>query len=45
MATDDPETVEETLDILRDRELLDSIRKSREEAAQGKRLRLSPPKS
>lgn len=30
----------ETLDILRDQELVESIRQSRREAAEGKRLRL-----
>ncbi len=34
------ESLEETVEILQDRRLLESIRKSRLEAAEGKRLRL-----
>jgi len=41
MSPDDLEALEETLDILRDDELLASIRRSRREAAAGKRLRLA----
>lgn len=37
---DDLESLEETLDILRDGELIESIRRSRREAAEGERLRL-----
>lgn len=37
---DDLEALEETVEILRDAELMKSIRKSRREAAAGKRLRL-----
>lgn len=37
---DDLEALEETVEILRDAELLRSIRKSRREAAAGKRTRL-----
>jgi antitoxin YefM len=40
LSPDDLESLEETLDILRDDELLTSIRSSRREAAAGKRLRL-----
>ena len=41
LSPDDLESLEETLDILRDDELLASIRRSRREAAAGKRLRLT----
>jgi len=34
------ESLKETVEILQDRRLLESIRKSRREAAEGKRLRL-----
>ena len=40
LSPEDLESLEETVDILQDRELLESIRKSRREAAAGKRLRL-----
>ena len=40
MSPDDPESLEETLDIVRDDELMESLRRSREEADQGMRLRL-----
>lgn len=40
LSPDDLESLEETLDILRDDELLASIRRSRREAAAGQRLRL-----
>jgi len=40
VSPDELEALEETVDILQDRRLLESIRRSREEAAQGKRLRL-----
>jgi antitoxin YefM len=40
LSPDDLESLEETVDILQDRALLDSIRKSRQEAAEGKRLHL-----
>ena len=40
MSPDDLESLEETLDILRDDDLMDSLRRSRDEAAQGERLRL-----
>jgi len=40
LSPEDLESLEETVDILQDRALLDSIRKSRQEAADGKRLRL-----
>ena len=41
MSPDDLESLEESLDILRDDELMKSLRQSRREAAKGKRLQLS----
>jgi len=40
MSPDDLESLEEALDIFRDPELVESIQRSRREAAKGKRLRL-----
>lgn len=40
LSPEDLESLEETVDILQDRALLDSIRRSRREAADGKRVRL-----
>lgn len=40
VSPDDLESLEETVDILRDQALVRSIRKSREEAAEGTRLPL-----
>jgi antitoxin YefM len=40
ISADDLESLEETLDILRDRRLVESVRRSQREAAEGKRLRL-----
>lgn len=40
VSPEDLESLEETVDILQDRALLDSIRKSRREASEGKSLRL-----
>jgi len=40
LSPDDLESLEETLDILRDEELVASIRRSQHEAAAGKRVRL-----
>jgi prevent-host-death family protein len=40
MSFDDLESLEESLDIVRDEELMQSIRRSRAEAAKGKQLRL-----
>ena len=40
MHPDDLESLEETLDIMSDAELMESIRQSRQEAAEGKLLRL-----
>jgi antitoxin YefM len=40
LSPEDLESLEETVDILQDRSLLDSIRRSRREAAEGKRLPL-----
>ncbi len=39
VSPDELEALEETVDILQDGKLLESIRNSREEAARGKRLR------
>ncbi|MEE9205972.1 MAG: type II toxin-antitoxin system Phd/YefM family antitoxin [Acidimicrobiia bacterium] len=40
VSPDDLESLEESLDILRDDELMESLRRSRRDAKQGKRLRL-----
>lgn len=40
LSPDDLESLEETVAILQDRPLLDSIQRSRRQAAEGKRLRL-----
>jgi prevent-host-death family protein len=40
VSPDDLESLEESLDILRDDELMESLRRSRLEAADGQRLRL-----
>jgi prevent-host-death family protein len=40
MSFDDLESLEESLDIVRDQELMESLRRSRAEAASGQRLRL-----
>jgi len=40
MSPDDLESLEETLDIVRDDDLMKSLRRSRREAARGERLRL-----
>jgi antitoxin YefM len=40
VSPEDLESLEETVDILQDKALLESIRASRREAAKGKRLRL-----
>jgi prevent-host-death family protein len=40
VSPDDLESLEESLDILHDDELMESLRRSRTEAAEGKRLRL-----
>ncbi len=40
VSPDELEALEETLAILEDRKLMESIRRSRDEAAKGKRLRL-----
>jgi antitoxin YefM len=39
MSLDDLESLEESLDIVRDEKLMESLRRSRAEAASGKRLR------
>ena len=40
MSPDDLESLEETLNIVRDEKLMESLRRSRDEATRGKRLRL-----
>ena len=40
MSPDDLESLEESLDVVRDDELMESVRRSRQEASEGKRLRL-----
>jgi len=40
MSPDDLESLEESLDILKDSELMESLRRSRRDAAEGKHLRL-----
>ena len=40
LSPDDLESLEESLDIVRDDELMESLRRSRREAAEGMRLRL-----
>jgi len=40
VSPDDLESLEETLDILKDDELMESLRRSRSDAEEGKRLRL-----
>lgn len=40
LSPDDLESLEETLDILKDDELMESLRRSRNEAERGKRVRL-----
>ena len=40
LSPDDLKSLEESLDILKDDELMESLRRSRGDAAQGKRLRL-----
>lgn len=40
VSPDDLDSLEETLDILRDEELAESIRRSRQEAGRGERVRL-----
>ena len=41
MSPDDLESLEETLSIVKNPELMESIRRSRREASKGKRLKLS----
>jgi prevent-host-death family protein len=41
LSPEDLESLEETVKILQDRPLLNSLRRSRREAAEGKRLRLN----
>lgn len=40
MSPDDLESLEETISIVKDSKLIESIRRSRKEAAEGKRMRL-----
>ena len=40
VSPDDLESLEESLDITRDQEFMESLRRSRREAAEGKKLRL-----
>ncbi len=40
VSPDDLESLEESLDILRDDKVMESLRRSRAEAAEGKRMRL-----
>lgn len=40
VSPDDLDSLEESLDILKDDELMSSLRQSRQEASEGKRLRL-----
>jgi antitoxin YefM len=40
LSPDDLESLEETVEILQDKKLLESIRRSRQEAAAGRRLKL-----
>ena len=40
MSPDDLESLEETLNIVRDDELMESLKRSRDEATRGERLRL-----
>ncbi|MEX0667553.1 MAG: type II toxin-antitoxin system Phd/YefM family antitoxin [Acidimicrobiia bacterium] len=40
MSPDDLESLEETISIVKDPELMDSIRRSRKEAAKGRRFKL-----
>jgi antitoxin YefM len=40
LSPEDLESLEEAVDILQDRALIESVRKSRREASEGKRLRL-----
>lgn len=44
VSPDDLESLEETLDILRDPKLVESIRRSRRDAAEGNVNRLEPPR-
>ena len=44
LSPDELEALEETVDILQDRKLMESIRRSREQAVRGERLRLEDPR-
>ena len=44
LSPDELEALEETVDILQDKRLMESIRRSREQAARGERLHLEDPR-
>ena len=44
VSPDELEALEETVDILQDKKLMESIRRSREQAARGERLQLEDPR-
>jgi prevent-host-death family protein len=44
LSPDELEALEETVDILQDKKLMESIRRSREQAARGERLQLEDPR-
>ena len=44
LSPDELEALEETVDILQDKRLMESIRRSREQAARGERLPLEDPR-
>jgi prevent-host-death family protein len=44
LSPDELEALEETVDILQDRKLMESIRRSREQAARGERVPLEDPR-
>lgn len=44
VSPDELEALEETVDILQDRKLMESIRRSREQAARGERISLEDPR-
>ena len=43
LSPDELEALEETVDILQDKKLMESIRRSREQAARGEKVRLEDP--
>jgi prevent-host-death family protein len=44
LSPDELEALEETVDILQDKRLMESIRRSRQQAARGERLELEDPR-